>query len=342
MSGDAVDVSVLVPIRNEAAALADTSALILAQDFEGTVEFFLIDGMSSDGTRAILDQLATADPRVRVLENPREVVPCALNIGLANARGRYIVRMDAHSWYPPDYVSRGIRRLSRDDVPWVAGPAVPRGDGVVSRAVARALDLPLGRGGSRKWAPDGDTETDLDTGVFGGVWRRETLDELGGWDESWTVNEDAEMAGRVLSRGGRIVCVPAMAAQYAPRETFTGLARQYWRFGYFRVKTSRRHPIALRRFHVAAAGLALTPLAAALAPRAYRRAARLVLVAYGALVARAAIREDGSGAPADPLLVASALAVMHFSWGAGFLSGCARFGLPLRGILRAVRGSARS
>lgn len=336
MSGESVDVSVLVPILNEASVLAETAARMLAQEFDGTLEFLLIDGGSTDGTRSILRTLERKDPRVRVLENPQGVVPAALNVGLRAARGRHVARMDAHAWYPPDYVSSGVRRLSRGDVPWVTGPAVPAGSGTVSRAVARALSLSLGRGGSRKWAPAGDAETELDTGVFGGVWQRETLDRLGGWGESWTVNEDAEMAGRVLSGGGRIVCLPQMAARYAPRDTVAGLARQYWRFGYFRVKTSRRHPIALRQSHLAAAAIALCPAVTLIASRRPAFAARAALGAYALLLARAAVRAPDCGAAPERAAVAGALAVMHLSWGAGFVGGCVRFGVPVRGILRAA------
>ncbi|HEU4657598.1 MAG TPA: glycosyltransferase family 2 protein [Capillimicrobium sp.] len=332
------DVSVLIPVLDEGRWLRDTAAAMLAQRGAGDLELLFVDGGSTDETPAILAELAASDPRVRVLRNPARIVPAALNVGLRAARGRYVARMDAHAWYPPDYLARGIARLERGDVDWVTGPAVPRPTGRWARRVALALGSKLGQGGSAKWgAASGERE--LDTGVFGGIWRRELLEELGGWDESFTVNEDAEMAGRVLSRGGRIVCVDAMATGYAPRDDLRALARQYWRFGLFRVRTSHRHPVALRPAHLVSAAIAGSALAALAAPRPLRRPARAMTALYAAAVAVESARIAPRPAEATP--IAAALATMHLAWGAGFLAGCARFGPPAAGIRRALSSAAR-
>ena len=112
---------------------------------------------------------------------------------------------------PPRLPRARRRRLRRGDTRWVSGPQVATGDGPVSRAVALALRTPLGRGGSRKWGTsDGAVteEYELDSGVFAGVWERDTLLEYGGWDEGWPRNQDSEMAGRFLARGERLICLP--------------------------------------------------------------------------------------------------------------------------------------
>src|SRR4029077_14965296 len=131
---------------------------------------------------------------------------------------------------------------------WVSGPAVPRPEGPISRAVALALASPLGRGGPRRGSGGGQggEEGELDTGVFGGIWRRSSLLAAGGWDERWPVNQDSEMAARFLRRGARLVCLPEMAGQYAPRDSLSGLARQYFRYGFYRARTFRRHPQSMR------------------------------------------------------------------------------------------------
>ena len=205
----------LVPVLNEARHIQASVATMTAQRFDGTIEILLVDGGSTDGTRPLLERLAAADSRLWVLENPAGTIPAALNIGLRHARGAFVARMDAHTWYPPDYVALGVDRLRRGGADWVAGPAIPVGDGRWSRRVARALTLALGQGGSRKWRQTAGAgeEWELDEGVFTGVWRRETLEALGGWDEAFPVGEDSEMAVRVLSRGGRIVCLPPMGAR---------------------------------------------------------------------------------------------------------------------------------
>jgi succinoglycan biosynthesis protein ExoA len=336
-----MSVSILVPVLDEARRLRSTVPAMLAQRHDGDLELLLIDGGSTDGTREILAELARADERIRVLENPAGTIPAALNLGLAAARGGYVARMDAHAWYPADYVALGVERLARGDVEWVSGPAVPRGDGRWSRRIASALLLSLGQGGSRKWRAIGaaaDEEWDLDTGVFAGVWRRATLQTLGGWDDTFTVNEDAEMAARMLSRGGRIVCRAQMAAYYAPRDSLAGLARQYWRFGSFRVRTSRRHPVALRPAHVASALLAAAVAVVPLAP--LRRPASLACGLYALTLVSGVARMEGDVPAAERAGTAAALATMHLSWGAGFLAGCLRHGPPLRALSRLILTSA--
>lgn len=329
--------SILIPVLNEARWLARTAAAASEQDVPGGAEVIFIDGGSTDGSRDILGRLAAADERVRVLDNPERVIPAALNRGLRAARGAYVARMDAHTLYPSDYVARGIERLRQGDVEWVAGPAVPDAPAGFGRCVAAALRSPLGQGGSSKWA-DGDSggEFDLDCGVFAGVWPRATLERLGGWDPASHVSEDAEMAARVLNAGGRIVCLPAMAARYAPRDTPLGLWRQYWRYGCFRAATSRRHPIALRRSHVASGALVLTVAVALVPAGPLSRPARAGAALWSTAIATGAVGVAPSRSARDVGGVALALATMQLAWGTGFLWGCIRGGPPLRGLRRLV------
>lgn len=329
-------VSVLVPVRNEAAGIRETVAAMQAQRFPGRLEFLFIDGRSEDATREILRELARHDSRIRLLDNPGCEVTPALNIGLRAARGRHVARMDAHALYPPDYVAVGVRRLDLGDVDWVSGPQIPHGTDKWSRRTELALRSPLGIGGSPfRRALSEEIETD---GAFTGMWRRETLERHSGWDEDWIVNEDGELAARIRNAGGRIVCVPQMASRYFPRRSIGALARQYWRYGQYRAKTCGRHPQSIRRSHmlppalVCAVAISVLPLPSA------ARVARLALGAYAAALvvesARLARRATRRGdAPFLPVV----LAAMHLAWGGGFIVGSARFGVPLRAFGRALR-----
>lgn len=333
------EASVLIPVLDEEAHIRETVAAMQAQRFDGGLEFLFMDGGSSDRTRQILEEVAAGDPRVRVLDNPGRRTPDALNVGLRHARGQYVARMDAHAWFPPDYVAKGVERLRRGDVAWVSGPAIPVGVGPWSRGVALALGSRLGRGGSSKWASDDrlcGEEVELDTGVFAGVWERRTVDAHGGWDEGWPVNQDSEMAARVRREGGRIVCLPDLGARYIPRDDPGSLFRQYWRYGFYRAKTARRHPDSLRRSALLAPGLALALLAAVLAPCAPARLARVSLGAYAtAVLAQTAVefRRDRAGDAATLLVVFPAI---HLGWGLGFLWSCLSSGVPVSGIMRAA------
>lgn len=340
--GRPVDVSVLVPVLDEADGIRDALRAMRAQRFDGTIELLLADGGSTDGTRELLAELAREDPRIRVLDNPRRGTASGLNVCLAHARGRYVARMDAHTAYPPDYLRLGVERLERGDVAWVAGAAVPEGRGPVARAVAVALTTWAGRGGSRKWAADagGAGERELDTGVFGGVWRREDLLAHGGWDEGWPRNQDSELAARFLGRGQRIVMLEGMGARYRPRDSLRGLARQYRGYGLYRCRTACRHPSSLRRSALLPPLVATALVGALAAPRPLRAASRLGLVAYAGLLASAAAQAVARGRRAEGARLPAVLATMHLAHGVGFLEGALRWGPPWRAALRAV-GPAR-
>jgi succinoglycan biosynthesis protein ExoA len=332
--GHAVDVSVLIPVLNEEAHIRDTAAAMLDQRFDGEIEFLFVEGRSTDRTRALLEELAERDSRVRVLDNPARRTPNALNVGLRAARGEFVARMDAHTYYPPEYVARGVERLRRGDVEWVSGPQVADGNGRWSRRVTLALGSRLGVGGSSKWQVQ--QETELDSGVFAGVWRRSTLERFGGWDEGWPANQDSELAARVLGAGGRIVCLPELGARYVPRDSLRGLARQYRRYGFYRAKTSRRHPDSMRRSHLLPPGLVLTVLCAGLGPAPLRRPARGGLAVYAASVLGASVAAAKSARASDVLALPAVFATMHLAWGVGFLAGCARFGPPVAALARIV------
>jgi succinoglycan biosynthesis protein ExoA len=324
-----VDVTVLTPVLNEEAHIRDTVEDMRTQDFDGAVEFLFLDGRSEDATRVILDELAREDPRIKVIDNPGRGIPQGLNVGLRHARGDYVARMDAHTHYPAAYIARGVERLQSGDVAWVAGAPIPAGGGKWSRRVSIALCSPLGVGGSPKWVTGGETE--LDTGVFGGVWHRDTLERLQGWDEGWAVNEDSELAARFRAEGMRIVGLPELAARYIPRDSLRGLARQYARYGFYRAKTARRHPASMRTSLWLPPGLVVTLAAAGAAPRPVRGLARAGIAVYAATLLGASARACEAG-PADRAALPLVFATMHVSWGSGFLAGAARFGPPLAAL----------
>jgi succinoglycan biosynthesis protein ExoA len=334
-------VSVLTPTLDEEASIRDVVAGFRRQQFNGELELLVIDGGSGDRTREIIRAEAQADPRVRLLENPKRIIPAALNIGLREATGEFVARMDAHTIYPDDYLQRGVERLERGDVAWASGPQIAKGVDARTRRVALAQRTRLGIGGAA--FRSAIRELEVDTG-YTGVWRRDTLLAQGGWDERWPVNEDSELAARIRREGGRIVCVPEMAAEYIPRATLGRLARQYFRYGKYRAKTCRAHPASMRRSHLLPPALVVVGVGAVALP-GVPVASRLMDAAVAAwvvaLVGTAAAQMRTASAR-DAAEVPAVLATMHLSWGIGFLVGCARFGPPVRGVARLATGDARA
>lgn len=333
-------VTVVVPVLNEAAAFDVAIGSVLAQDYRGETEFVFVDDGSTDGTRERLGELAARVPRVRVLDNPARGISKALNLGLQAARNDVLVRMDAHSEYAPDYVSRAVELLADGRAEWVAGPAYARGDGAWSRWVAAALGSRMGVGGAdfRR-----SSEEVLSDTAFGGAIACAHLRRLGGWDESWIVNEDAELAARARAAGLRILLSPAMAAYYIPRDDPRELARQYWRYGLWRAKTSVRHPASMRPSHLLPPAAALT-FALALLPLRPARPARLAAAVYLLAVGGESARLAG-GRPGAAVRLTAIFSIMHLSWGAGSFAGFARFGSPLpalRQVFGTVAGRLRT
>lgn len=327
-------VSVLTPVYNEEAVIARTVRSMLAQrDPGGGIEFLFVEGRSEDGTRSILEAFAAEDPRVRVLDNPLRVTSAALNVGLASARGEYVARMDAHALYPRDYLALGVARVRRGDVIHASGPAVAVGVDPWSRRIAAALGTRLGIGGAG-FRLVGDREREVASG-FTGVWRRETLVDAGGWLEACDPNEDAELAARLRRRGGIIVCLPEMAAEYLPRKSLGALARQYHAYGRARARTAGLHPNALGLSHLLPPALVATVAAAAGPSSRGRRLGRALLggylVAVGASAATARVE-----ARRDRLALPLVYATMHGSWGAGFLRTCVTEGPPTGAIAAAL------
>jgi cellulose synthase/poly-beta-1,6-N-acetylglucosamine synthase-like glycosyltransferase len=335
-----VDVSVLIPTLDEEASIEAAARSMLGQRFDGSIEFLFIDGGSADRTPEILRRLADEDPRVRLLENPARFTPVALNIGLRAARGEMVCRMDAHSAYPPDYVALGFERLQRGGAEHVSGPQLPHGTGRWSRRVALALTSRLGTGEAdfRHLSQD---EIEVDSG-FTGMWRRSTLLEQGGWDEGWPNDQDSELAARIKAAGGRIVCIPGMAAEYTPRDGLWRLARQYHRYGFFRAKTFRRHPETMRRSHVLAPGVLATAVLAGVLRGRVALAPRLALGVYGAALVVVSAGQSAPGRRVDALWLPAVFVTMHLAWGLGFVMGSFRFGPPLRALARVARGPGGS
>lgn len=332
--------SVLVPVLNEERHIEASLAAMRRQRFHGRLEFLVADGGSEDRTRAILARLAHEDDRIRLLDNPRRTTPSGLNVALAHSTGQWACRMDAHTEYPDNYVELGVRRLAQGDTRWVSGPPIATGNGPVSRAVSLALRTPLGRGGSRKWAaepgPEG-AEYELDSGVFAGVWERRTLLEYGGWDEQWARNQDSEMAGRFLARGEKLICLPAMASRYVPRDTVAGLFKQYYEYGEFRTWTARRHPHTMRRSHLLPPALVACLACVVAAPAPVRRVARLGATLYlGALLVAGLKAVQVAEMRRDAALVPAVLATMHVAHGAGAYRAAVRRGPPLAALTRVL------
>lgn len=241
-------VSIIIPCRNERDHIEACTRSILAQEPPpGGFEIIVADGMSDDGTRHILKRLAEENPQLQVVDNPGCIVPTGLNTAIRAARGRIIIRMDAHTEYASDYVRQCLAVLQETGADNVGGPWVAKGKGFVSRAIVAAFQSPFTAGGARGHDPG--YEGVLDT-VYLGCWPREVFARIGLFDEELVRNQDDEFNLRLTRAGGRIWQSPRIRSWYRPRDSLRSLFRQYMQYGYWKVRVIQKHKIPASIRHI--------------------------------------------------------------------------------------------
>src|SRR5262249_54589271 len=232
-------VSMIAACRNEADSIVSFLDSLLQQELNGVRwEAIIADGMSDDGTRAVLDTYAARHQELRVVSNSGRIVSTGLNAAIRLARGEFVLRLDAHTIYARDYCRRSIAALERTGADNVGGPARTRAQGVQARAVAAAYHSPFSTGGARFHDPN--YEGFVDTVPYG-CWRKATLERLGLFDEHLVRNQDDELNLRMLLAGGKIWQDPTIMSWYSPRATVSGVFKQYMQYGFWKVAVLRKH-----------------------------------------------------------------------------------------------------
>lgn len=316
-------VSVVIPVRDEIDRLPVVIANVAAQTVR-PYEVVVVDGASADGTwEWLADRARAYDGWLVAVRNERRIIPAALNLGIAAARGELVARMDAHADYPADYLERLTDVLAtRPDVTGAGSAMTTAGRGAWGRAIAAVLSRRIGLGGARHrvgghGGPIGH--------VFTGCYRRAALEAAGGYDERLPANEDFEMDVRIRAAGGTLWLHPEARSTWYVRNGPGGTARQMFRYGFYKARTLWLHPSSLRARQLAPPVLVLTlAVLAALTPviggYPVAVAAAAYLLASGVAGARAA-RADGASAWRGSVVPA----LVHLSWGVGVLLGAVRF-----------------
>lgn len=313
-------VSVLMPVHNEAASVADAVSSVLEQTHP-EVELLVCDGRSTDDTRTIVESIG--DPRIRLLDNPGVSIPAGLNVGLAAARGRYVARVDAHARVNPEYLALAVAHLRADqDLAAVGGRRLTVATTGVGRAIGLALSSPYGVGDSINHYA---TEAQLTDHASFGVYRTDVARSVGGWDETLLANEDVDFDFRILAGGMHILYEPAMQIHWKVRETLADLSHQYRRYGRGKGGMVRKNgPSAVRPRHLAPPALVVNlGLAGAAALTRHPRIAAALATPYAIVLGYATVKSAPAAraAQADLAAFPAALATMHLSWGVGFLEG---------------------
>jgi succinoglycan biosynthesis protein ExoA len=308
------------------------SAIMVAKDAAGTIEPAIrsilaqqpaVDevvvalGPSSDGTEGVLDHLAMDEIRVRVVANPSGRIPDGLDHAIATSSGQVLVRVDAHNLLPDGYVGRAVEVLRSTGAANVGGRQRPLAADGFAAAVATAMASVAGSGGAtyRVGATPGEADT-----VFLGVFRREALEAVGGYDLRFARNEDAELNHRLRAAGYRVWFDPDLEVTYQPRGSVAALARQYFANGRWRRMTAQEHPESVAARQVLPSVLTAVVAGSVVGASVTRRLRfALPVVGYATALVAAGIRETRDLEQGTK--VAVALGTMHLSFGLGFLVG---------------------
>lgn len=307
-------VSVIVPARNEERSVGGTLDSLRAQDYPN-LQIIVIDGGSTDGTADVVRAHMAADPRVELVDNPRQITPAALNVGVAHARGPWLVRMDAHSTVEPGYVSRAVARLREGRWGGVGGRKDGDAQTPSGKAIAAALGSRFGVGGSVYH--HGVVEQEVDHIPFG-AYPTELVRQLGGWDERLITNQDYEFDYRLRLRGERLLFDPELRIAWQSKETVREFYRQYNRYGKGKVDVARLHPRSLRPRHLIPPLLVPWLVAAGATALVRPRIGAAMVAPYAAALTVASVRTATrlDDARARPFVPAAYLA-MHIGWGLG-------------------------
>jgi len=320
-------ISIIIPCRNEEKFIGKCLDSIIAQDYPNDkLEVLVVDGMSDDGTREIFETYMPEYPFVRVLDNPQKIVSTALNIGIKNAQGEIIVRMDVHTEYAPDYITKSIEVLVQTGADNVGGAARTKANGYIQNAVSIAYKTSFGVGGAK--FHDGNFKGYVDTVTYG-CWKKLTLEQLGLFDEELIRNQDDELNLRLIRSGGRIWQSPEIKSWYYPRASIVALFKQYVQYGYWKVRVIQKHKIpASIRHIVPGMFVGLLTILAVLSPFSQLSLKILagLLLFYGAANSGATLLacKDPSKwkyIPVMPIIFSA----YHFGYGCGFLRGVLDF-----------------
>jgi glycosyltransferase involved in cell wall biosynthesis len=245
-----VDISIIIPCRNEEKHIRDTIRRIINQEGAGqrfTFEVFIIDGQSTDDTTAIVREEIKKNSNIKLIINDRKVTPVALNLGIRNASGKYIAFLGAHADIAKDYFINCLNTIDKVDADAVGGPWKAKGQGYVGEAIALAFQSQFAVGGAKSHDLDYEGYVDTVWGIFG---KKDMFEKIGLYDEELLRNQDDEFSYRLNKAGGKIWQSPNIRYTYYCRNNLKHLFKQYMQYGYWKIRVIQKHKIPASIRHI--------------------------------------------------------------------------------------------
>ncbi len=246
-----IEISIICPTYNEEKYIEQCIQSILQQDVDkSTIELLYVDGRSTDKTREIIKSYQEKYPFIQLIDNPDRTVPFAMNYGIKAAKGDIIMRIDAHSEFPPRYISilkEQLIALNADNVGALIH-TLPANNSIIAQSIASAISSVFGVGNS--YYRIGITKIkEVDTVPFG-CFRREIFDKIGYYDTALIRNQDDELNARIIKNGGKIYLLPELVIKYYARDTIKKTRKMYYQYGLFKPLVNKKigRPTTLRQF----------------------------------------------------------------------------------------------
>lgn len=308
-------VSVILPILNEERDLTNCISAILQQNYSGDIEVILALGPSKDKTNQIAQQLAAADSRVKLVNNPTGQTAIGLNLAIASASYEIICRIDGHSEVSNTYIKTAVEIMQQQGAVNVGGLMYADSNHGLQRVIALAMRSKLGVGPSKFHTGGKAGATDT---VYLGTFKKSAILAAGGFDEQYIRAQDWELNHRLREKGGLIWFDPKLVVTYRPRNTFIKLAKQYFQYGRWRRAISRQHKGTINYRYLAPPVAVLINIFSLLSAILVNPVFITPLLTYLALIFIGGFFIGKK--LIDRLLMPLVLIVMHFSWGIGFIS----------------------
>jgi hypothetical protein len=322
-------VSVVLPVRNEGTAILRVLDCLQEQDYpRNRMEIIVADGMSTDDTRAIVERAAARDDRIRLIENPRRIMASGFNLGLAAARGEIIIMMGGHTETDRHYVAICSSLLQAEIADCVGGPITTVCQSRAAEAIALAMSSRFGVGGVAFRVGCAGPRY-VDTVAFG-AYSRKIVERIGPLNEQFVRAQDDEFNYRLRKMGGRILITPEIRSSYTSRSSLRSLGQQYFQYGYWKIRVLQLHPRQMQfRQFVPAAFVSLLLLLSAVAvarrqPGLPMLLSLMLLYLFTSVAASILVAWQHRRLSLTPLLPI-AFAVLHISYGTGFLVGLVKF-----------------
>lgn len=320
-------ISLILPIRNEENFISRNIDSILAQDYpQDQIEILIVDGMSTDKTREIVRTYQQTHTNIYLIDNPGKIVPIGMNLALRRVKGDIVIRIDGHCVIASDYVYNCVHHLQQDGVDGVGGPMRSIGEDLVSEVTALAMSSKFGVGNSSFRTEAGVTKL-ADTVPFP-AYTRAIIEKVGLYDEELVRNQDDEYNYRIREAGGKILLADDVKSEYYSRGSLRKLWKQYFQYGFWKVRVLQKHPrqMSLRQFVPLAfvIALTLTFVLCVVVSWGWLTLSILLAVYLLANLAASIITASGQGFT-KVLLLPLAFAIIHLSYGLGFLVGLFSF-----------------